>query len=163
MNIPTYIEKGAVKNHAADIARLGSRALIITGRNSAKENGALRDVLDVMEETGTRYEIFDEISENPPVSEIMRARGRGIGKGCDFVIGIGGGSPMDAAKAVSILLFYNSEKEDFLYTKPDKNKGRAEQARKQRVFRSFRDQISEQKSVFLTEFIPVCHFLTQPI
>ena len=62
MNIPTYIEKGAVKNHAADIARLGSRALIITGRNSAKENGALRDVLDVMEETGTRYEIFDEIS-----------------------------------------------------------------------------------------------------
>lgn len=126
MNIPTYIEKGAVKNHAADIARLGSRALIITGRNSAKENGALRDVLDVMEETGTRYEIFDEISENPPVSEIMRARGRGIGKGCDFVIGIGGGSPMDAAKAVSILLFYNSEKEDFLYTKPEKNKGRAE-------------------------------------
>lgn len=126
MNIPTYIEKDAVKNHAADIARLGSRALIITGRNSAKANGALRDITEVMEETGTQYEIFDEISENPPVSEIMRAKSRGLSKGCDFVIGIGGGSPMDAAKAVSIMLFYSGEKEDFLYKKPDKKTGRAE-------------------------------------
>lgn len=126
INIPTYIEKDAVSNHAADIARLGTKALIVTGRSSAKANGALRDITEVLDSTGTKYEIFDGISENPPVSEIMSARSLGISKGCDFVIGIGGGSPMDAAKAVSLLLFYSKEKEDFLYEKPDKTSGRAE-------------------------------------
>ena len=126
MQTLTYIEQNAVENHAADIARLGRRALIVTGRNSAKANGALRDVENVLEATATEYMIFDEISENPPVLEIERAAKAGISRGCDFVIGIGGGSPMDAAKAISLLLFYSGEGSDFLYKKPDKKTGRAE-------------------------------------
>ena len=114
MKTTTYIEQGALKAHAPEIARLGRRALIVTGRNSSKTNGSLQDLQNVLENTNTEYIVFDRISENPPVDEIAEARDVGISKGCDFVIGLGGGSPMDAAKAVSILLFQSNKDLDYL-------------------------------------------------
>jgi alcohol dehydrogenase len=48
----------------------------------------------------------------------MEARDLGISKGADFCIGLGGGSPMDAAKAVAILLFHSDRGADYLYEKP---------------------------------------------
>ena len=118
MKTTTYIEQGALKAHAPEIARLGRRALIVTGRNSSKTNGSLQDLQNVLENTNTEYIVFDRISENPPVDEIAEARDVGISKGCDFVIGLGGGSPMDAAKAVSILLFQSNKDLDYLYQSP---------------------------------------------
>ncbi len=118
MKTITYLEQGAVINHAADIARLGRRALIVTGKRSSRNNGSLRDVEAALEKTNTEYVIYDRITENPPVREITEARDFGVSKGCDFVIGIGGGSPMDAAKAVSILIFHSGKDSGYLYEKP---------------------------------------------
>ena len=114
----TYIEQKAIAHHASEIARLGRHALIVTGKNSAKQNGSLSDLEKVLSETGTQYTIYDKIEENPSVENVMDARGVGLSNGCDFVIGIGGGSPMDAAKAISILLFHSRKNEDYLYEKP---------------------------------------------
>lgn len=119
MTIPTYIEENAIKNHSDDIARLGRHALIVTGRNSAKMNGSLRDLQDCLSSTGTLYTVYDGILENPTVENVMEARNLGLSKGCDFVIGLGGGSPMDAAKAVSILLFRSNKSADYLYQTPE--------------------------------------------
>lgn len=121
MEIPTYIEIDAIRNHSRDIARLGTHALIVTGKRSAKQNGSLRDLEEALNSTETKYTIYDEILENPSVENVMEARNLGMSKGCDFVIGLGGGSPMDAAKAVSLLLFYKNEGSDFLYKNPDKD------------------------------------------
>ena len=46
-------EEYAVLHHGNDIARLGRRALILTGRHSAKRNGALVELQKVMQDTGT--------------------------------------------------------------------------------------------------------------
>ncbi len=118
MKTITYLEQGAVMNHSAEIARLGRRALIVTGRYSSKANGSLRDLETALEKTNTEYVIYDGITENPPVSEIVEARDIGVSKGCDFVIGVGGGSPMDAAKAVSILIFHSGKDASYLYESP---------------------------------------------
>ena len=111
-------EEFSVLHSSKEIARQGRKALIITGRFSAKRNGALMELQKVLQDTETEYVIYDKIEENPSVETIMEARDLGISKGADFCIGLGGGSPMDAAKAVAILLFHSDRGADYLYEKP---------------------------------------------
>lgn len=105
-DIPVKIieEKGAVKNHGAELASFGKKALIVTGRHSAKSSGALDDVCDALKTEGTGWALFDRVEENPSVDTVMAGRDLGLKEGCDFVIGIGGGSPMDAAKAIAFMM-----------------------------------------------------------
>lgn len=110
-----YVEFDAVKNHAPELSALGTKALIVTGRSSARKCGALDDVAGVLESAGIPYEIFDSVEENPSIETVMAARDKGIASGADFVIGIGGGSPMDAAKAVAVMIKNSSSDWDLLY------------------------------------------------
>ena len=100
--LPTkiYSEQNCVKKHGDEWASLGHRALIVTGKSSAG-NGSLADVTDVLKERGVDYVVFDETEENPSIELVMRVRDLGVEEQVDFVIGIGGGSPMDAAKAIA--------------------------------------------------------------
>lgn len=110
-----YEEENCVYNHRTDIARLGKRALIVTGRNSSKKNGSLDDVRQALEDMQVGYAVFDEVEENPSVETVMRARQLGLERKVDFVIGLGGGSPIDAAKAIAIMLCYPDKTGAFLY------------------------------------------------
>lgn len=62
-NIPTdiYIENGAVKNQGNEIAALGKKAMIVTGRHSSAVNGSLDDVKAVLESQGIGYVIYNDI------------------------------------------------------------------------------------------------------
>ena len=91
----TYAEKNCVKNHKKELLALGSRAFVITGHSSSKKNGSLDDVIAVLEEASVPYQIFNEIEENPSVETVVRAAEIGKEFKADFVIGIGGGSPLD--------------------------------------------------------------------
>ncbi len=115
--IPTeiYHEDGAVLKHSSEIASLGRKALIITGRSSAVQTGALDDIIKALEDNNTEYILYDKIEENPSVGTIMDAAGIGRSQGADFVIGVGGGSPMDAAKAVALMVQNRDTSEDVLY------------------------------------------------
>lgn len=99
-----YAEKNCVQNHKKELLALGSRALIITGHTSSKKNGSLDDVCSVLEEGGVPYTIFNEVEENPSVETVEKAAAVGKEAGADFVIGIGGGSPLDASKAAALLI-----------------------------------------------------------
>lgn len=114
--MPTKIieENEVVRNQSALFGQYGKKALIVTGRRSAKINGALDDVLFVLKEQGVDNVIFDQVVENPPIEQI--SEGAGLGHDCDFVIGIGGGSPIDAAKGMAILIKNPSDNDfDMLY------------------------------------------------
>ena len=115
--LPTkvYVEKNSVKNHGKEMAALGTKALIVTGRNSSKKNGSLKDVTNTLSAEGVMYVIFDEVEENPSVECVMKAAQLGIEEHVDFVIGIGGGSPMDAAKAVAVMAANPYEDASLLY------------------------------------------------
>lgn len=80
---------------------IGNKALIVTGRYSAKKNGALEDVIKALEEQNMAYCVFDEVEENPSLETVEKAKNFGVAQGVDFVIGIGGGSPIDASKAIA--------------------------------------------------------------
>lgn len=116
--LPTriYSERDCVKKYADEWALLGKKALIVTGKSSAG-NGALADVTEALTAQGTAYCVYDGIQQNPSVETVMEIREKGLSEQVDFVIGIGGGSPMDAAKAVALMLVHTDKNAEFLYEK----------------------------------------------
>ena len=110
-----YVEKNCVLNHRQDIIAMGQRAFIVTGRHSARRNGSLDDVVSVLTKAGIPYEIFDEVEENPSVETIVKAAQMGRDFHADYVIGIGGGSPLDASKAIALLIANPEEDGSCLY------------------------------------------------
>ena len=105
MPVRVYDEKDCVRSHGKELSSFGAHALIVTGRHSAKACGALDDVISVLAENGKTYSIFSEIEENPSVETVLKAAAFGKEEKADFVIGIGGGSPLDAAKAIAFLMY----------------------------------------------------------
>ena len=104
MPAKVYHESNCVLNHARELAQLGTHALIVTGRNSSRKNHSLFDAQDALESQKVAFTVFDQVEENPSVETVFAARTAGIEAGADFVVGIGGGSPLDAAKAAALLL-----------------------------------------------------------
>ena len=104
-SMPTRIVygTGCVKAEAQRLV-LGKKALIVTGKTSAKASGALDDVLDVL---STEYVIFNEVENNPRIDTVVRGSQLARESGCDFIIAIGGGSPLDAAKVIGVLAVNN--------------------------------------------------------
>ena len=94
---------GCVRASGKELAKLGERCLIVTGKTSAKICGALQDVTDTLEGNGQEWVLFDEIGPNPRLTDCMAAAEKAIAAGADFIVGIGGGSALDAAKCIAVL------------------------------------------------------------
>lgn len=84
------------------LSALGEKCLIVTSKSSAKKSGALDDAISALKKQGIEYSVFDKITENPLVSTVIEGGAEARKIGADFIIGIGGGSPLDASKAVAI-------------------------------------------------------------
>ena len=91
-----------VRQNAPLLKDLGSRCLLVTGKNSARLSGALDDVTAALNSQGIPWAVFDGIGQNPLLSSCHAAGQAAREFGADFLIGIGGGSPLDAAKAAAI-------------------------------------------------------------
>ncbi len=104
--MPTKVifEEGCLDTYQEQFTALGQKALIVTGKSSAKKSGALKDLTEVFHRCGIDYEVFDRIMENPTVEILEEAYGLFKDSGIEFVIGIGGGSPLDASKMISVML-----------------------------------------------------------
>ncbi|NLT96306.1 MAG: iron-containing alcohol dehydrogenase [Clostridia bacterium] len=104
--MPTEIHFGedVVLKNKEVFRAMGNKALIVTGRSSSKRNGSYDDVKKALSQTGVEYVLFDEVEENPSLETIEKGREIGKRNNVEFVIGIGGGSPMDAAKAIALFI-----------------------------------------------------------
>lgn len=102
--LPTRVitGRGCVRANAAEFARLGSKCMIITSGSAAKKSGALDDVLAALAEHGVVYQIYDKVRQNPLLTDAYEAAKAAREFGARFVVGIGGGSPLDTAKAVAV-------------------------------------------------------------
>lgn len=115
MPVKVFEETNAVANHAADLRRFGNKALIVTGRHSAQANGSLSDVISALESVGISYACFHDVEENPSIETVMKGRDFGLAEKAEFVIGIGGGSPLDAAKAIALMMKKQDKDISYLY------------------------------------------------
>jgi alcohol dehydrogenase class IV len=104
-NLPTkiFMEKNCVQNHSEIFPQLGHKAMLVTGRHSAKANGSQNDILEILKKHHIDYTLFDEIDSNPDIEIVYKGAKKARAEHVEFIIAIGGGSPMDAGKAIALL------------------------------------------------------------
>ncbi len=94
--------KNCVIDNANMLSAFGEKCLIVTSGSAAEKSGALSDVIKALSICGIEYGVFNKITENPLVSTVIEGGKAARDFGAQFIIGIGGGSPLDASKAVGI-------------------------------------------------------------
>ncbi len=83
----------------------GKKALIATSNGtSVKKYGYLDRLQKELDQAGVEYVLFDEIRPNPSRENVMDGAKKGKENGCDFVIALGGGSVMDCAKCIALMM-----------------------------------------------------------
>lgn len=121
--IPTtvYFEKDCIFNHRKELSSLGNKALIVSGKHASYINGSFDDTVNALKNQNIDYEIFDEVEQNPSTETIKKAYDRFKNSNIDFIIALGGGSAMDSAKAIAVMLYYNIDNTDRLFEKVDEH------------------------------------------
>lgn len=104
LNEVSYFGPGARKELPEVVKRLGkNKALIVTDPGLVKF-GVAKMVTDVLDEASVPYDIFSDVKPNPTVSNVKAGIEAYKNSGADFIIAIGGGSSIDTAKAVGIVI-----------------------------------------------------------
>ncbi|MCC5425413.1 iron-containing alcohol dehydrogenase [Clostridium botulinum] len=108
-----YLGVGAIEkiyDIASNLKNMNiDKVLIVTGRGAYKKTGAWEYVEKALEKENITYILYNEVTPNPTVDQVDEAARMGNKLGAKAVIGIGGGSPIDAAKSVAILLEYKDK------------------------------------------------------
>ena len=103
MPTQVYFGKDCITQNREAFGKCGKRAYVITYRLPGRHY-ALEDVEAALKERGVSYFIETEIEENPCVETIVRAAKKGLAEKADFLVAIGGGAPIDASKAIGIMM-----------------------------------------------------------
>ena len=93
---------GTVEKVGDEAAKLGKNALIVIGGSSAKKTGLLDKVIADLKANGVESTVFEGITPNPRSEDIDKAAKIADSKKVDLIVGLGGGSVMDASKALMV-------------------------------------------------------------
>lgn len=102
---PTRVLFGAGQlNHLHEQVMPGQKALlVISNGKSTRENGALDRTVEELAHAGVQSVLFDQVQANPLKSTVMAGAKAARDNGCDFIVALGGGSVMDAAKIMAMM------------------------------------------------------------
>ena len=104
--MPTRISYGLGKldTIGEEVRPLGRKALLVTGRSSARKHGYLERALSSLDDSGVSVTVFDGVATNPSNETVDRGAQLALEQECDVIIGLGGGSALDVAKAISVVV-----------------------------------------------------------
>lgn len=111
LNETSYHGKGAIQEIAGEVTRRGFRKAFVCSGPTLYKHGVTKKVTDVLEKAGCPYEVYTNIKENPTIENVQDGVKAYKASGADFIVALGGGSPMDTAKAIGIII-NNPEFED---------------------------------------------------
>lgn len=116
MAIPTKALFGAGKLNDLHLQSMpGKKALlVISNGKSTKANGYLARTEKELQQAGVESVLFDQIEANPLKSTVMRGAQTARQNGCDFIVALGGGSCMDAAKAIAVMAVNEGDLWDYI-------------------------------------------------
>ncbi len=96
-----FLGNGAMTDAIEAITKLGHKALIVTGSSMIKY-GYCRQLSQDLSKRGVSCEIYDGVLQEPTDQMVEAGKSIYLNSQCDFIIGFGGGSPIDCAKAIGI-------------------------------------------------------------
>lgn len=111
LNETSYHGAGAIREIPAEVARRGFTKAFVCSDPDLVKFGVTGKVTDVLEEKGLKYELYTDIKANPTIENVQSGVAAFKKSKADYIIAIGGGSSMDTAKAVGIIIA-NPEYED---------------------------------------------------
>jgi len=114
--LPTQIIYGRYcANQIGKVAgNLGLKKVMIVTDPGVAKSGVLDQILPYLKEAGINAITFDEVEPNPTVQSVDKAAALYAKEGCEGVIAVGGGSPLDAGKAVGVLATNPGSASDYL-------------------------------------------------
>ncbi len=108
--VPVKIVFGAGKlNEVGEyVKQYGKKALIVTTGPFFKDSGLVSRIQKLLAQSGIESELFYEVSPNPFSTQVDAGAEFGKKTGCDVIIGLGGGSAIDAAKGIAVAMGHNA-------------------------------------------------------
>jgi len=119
--LPTkiYFGPGRINETGKLLKPVGKKALIVTGKSSMRKAGVLDKIVELLEKAKIESVVFEGIEPNPHHTTCDKAAEIAKNSGCDFVIGLGGGSAMDAAKGIAVTALSGISIWEYVYRGPD--------------------------------------------
>ena len=117
--LPVNIQFGwnKVDNVADFAAPYGKKALIVTGRTSAKKSGLYDRVVAKLDAAHIEHVLFDQVDANPLTTTALDGATLAKSESCDMVIAIGGGSIMDCAKGIAFMAVNDGDINDYIFNR----------------------------------------------
>jgi alcohol dehydrogenase class IV len=106
--------RGTLKLVGESARRLGATRIFVVSDEGVLKSGWVDEAVEHLKEIGLEYQVWTELTENPKDFEIDHGKELYLETGCDAVVGLGGGSAIDAAKAVAILTTNGGKIQDYV-------------------------------------------------
>ena len=104
LNETSYFGAGARENIALEAKNRGFKKALLVTDKSLMKFGVAKKVTDVLDNAGLAYEILDDVKPNPTIENVKNGVEMFKKAGADYLIAVGGGSVMDTAKAIGIII-----------------------------------------------------------
>ncbi|MBR4377945.1 MAG: lactaldehyde reductase [Bacilli bacterium] len=104
LNETSYHGKGAIKNIVQEINSRGFKNVLVCSDESLVKFGVTKKVTDLLDEAKVNYKMFTEIKPNPTIENVLAGVKAAKEFKADSIVAIGGGSSMDTAKAIGIII-----------------------------------------------------------
>ena len=104
LNETSYHGAGAIREIPAEAKARGFKKALIACGPSILKHGVVAKVTDLLDAEGLEYAIYSDIKANPTIENVQAGVEAFKAAGADYIIAIGGGSPMDTAKAIGIIV-----------------------------------------------------------
>ncbi|MBY0756854.1 lactaldehyde reductase [Clostridium sardiniense] len=124
LNEVSYHGAGAIKEIVTEVKRRGFKKAFLCSDPDLIKFGVTGKVTDILDEAELGYELYSNIKANPTIENVQVGVENYKDSGADYIIAVGGGSSMDTAKAIGIII-NNPEFEDVISLEgvaPTKNK-----------------------------------------
>ncbi len=104
LNETSYHGAGAIQEIASEAKARGFRKAFVCSDPDLIKFGVTGKVLKVLDDAGLAYEVYSDIKANPTIENVQTGVAAFQASGADYIVAIGGGSSMDTAKAVGIII-----------------------------------------------------------
>lgn len=107
--------EGTSEQAGEECKKYGKKVFIVTGKNSTKITGLLDRVIEQIKTAELSYVLYNKVPQNPLTTTAIEGAALARQENCDVILGLGGGSAMDTAKAIAFLAVNDGDISEYIY------------------------------------------------